>query len=349
MTVFKERVAELRPAYLPPDPTSRTSYVAGEIAQCDLWFPPIELPVGFGQTRTPAQLPVLTMVTGYSRWLSARLIPTRRAEDLFAGWWRLMVGLEAVPRTLVWDGEGAIGRWRGGKTELTVDCQGFRGVLGTKVIVLKPREPEHKGIVERAHDYLERSFLPGPHLHRAGRLQRPDAGLAGDGQHPPPPGVGVRADRPDRRGPGRDAGVAADPAGHRLAVLDSLGPRPLRPPGLQRLLGPPGVIGRRIEVVADLDRVKVFCEGRVVADHRTDLGLAPDPHRPRPPAGRQPAAPHPRRRPASRPRTGREDEVEQRHWPTTTPRSASTWTKAATPHDRPQDRHSCRGQPGPER
>jgi len=27
------------------------------------------------------------------------------------------------------------------------------------------------------------------------------------------------------------------------------------------------VIGRRIEVVADLDRVRVFCDGRVVADH----------------------------------------------------------------------------------
>ena len=53
ITVFKERVAELRPAYLPPDPASRTTYVAGEIAQCDLWFPPIELPVGFGQVRTP--------------------------------------------------------------------------------------------------------------------------------------------------------------------------------------------------------------------------------------------------------------------------------------------------------
>jgi transposase len=52
ITVFKERVAELRPAYLPPDPASRTTYVAGEIAQCDLWFPPIQLPVGFGQTRT---------------------------------------------------------------------------------------------------------------------------------------------------------------------------------------------------------------------------------------------------------------------------------------------------------
>jgi transposase len=62
---------------------------------------------------------------------------------------------------LVWDGEGAIGRWRSGKTELTTDCQAFRGTLGAKVIVLRPGEPEHKGIIERAHDYLERSFLPG--------------------------------------------------------------------------------------------------------------------------------------------------------------------------------------------
>jgi hypothetical protein len=29
----------------------------------------------------------------------------------------------------------------------------------------------------------------------------------------------------------------------------------------------PAVIGRRIEVVADLDRVKVFCDGKTVADH----------------------------------------------------------------------------------
>ena len=29
----------------------------------------------------------------------------------------------------------------------------------------------------------------------------------------------------------------------------------------------PGVIGRRIEVLADLDRVRVFCDGKTVADH----------------------------------------------------------------------------------
>lgn len=159
--VLSGRVAELRPAYLPPDPASRTSYVTGEIAQCDLWFPPITLPVGFGQTRKPAQLPVLTMICGYSRWLLALLLPTRRAEDLFAGWWRLITQVGAVPRVLVWDGEGAIGRWRAGRVELTAQCQAFRGTLGTTVIVCRPADPEAKGLIERAHDYLERSFLPG--------------------------------------------------------------------------------------------------------------------------------------------------------------------------------------------
>ena len=84
MTVLTGRVRELRPVYLPPDPASRTTYVAGEIAQNDFWFPDIEVPVGFGQTRTAKQLPVLTMVSAYSRMLFARLIPTRRAEDLYA-------------------------------------------------------------------------------------------------------------------------------------------------------------------------------------------------------------------------------------------------------------------------
>ena len=83
-------MAELRPAYLPPDPAGRTDYVAGEIAQCDFWFPDIHLPVGFGQTRTAKLLPVLTMVLGYSRVSSAVLVPSRSAEDLYAGWWQLI-------------------------------------------------------------------------------------------------------------------------------------------------------------------------------------------------------------------------------------------------------------------
>jgi transposase len=104
LTVLKDRVRELRPVYLPPDPASRTAYQTGEVAQCDLWFPATTLPVGFGQTRTAARLPVLVMVTGYARWLAARLIPSRVAEDLFAGWWQLIQGLGGVPRG--WSGMG---------------------------------------------------------------------------------------------------------------------------------------------------------------------------------------------------------------------------------------------------
>jgi transposase len=137
LTVLKARVRELRPAYLPPDPASRTAYAAGEVAQCDLWFPAIEVPVGFGQTRPASRLPVLVMVTGYARWLSARLLPSRAAEDLFAGWWQLLAGLGGVPRVLVWDGEGAIGQRRRRQTVLTEQAHAFRGVLGAKCSILE--------------------------------------------------------------------------------------------------------------------------------------------------------------------------------------------------------------------
>jgi transposase len=267
ITVLKERVAELRPAYLPPDPASRTSYEAGDIAQCDLWFPPIDLPVGFGQHRPPTRLPVLTMVTGYSRWLSATLIPSRAAPDLFAGWWQLIDRLGAVPRTLVWDGEGAIGRWRSGKTELTGECQAFRGTLGAKVIVLKPAEPEHKGIIERAHDYLERSFLPGRSFVGPedfnnqlqdwlstvnARTRRvlgcaPIERIAADtaAMLPLPPVAPATGWRACTR-LARDHYVRIDSNDYSIH---------------------PAVIGRRIEIVVDLQRVQAVCDGRVVADH----------------------------------------------------------------------------------
>jgi transposase len=46
MSVFTARVRQLRPFYLPPDPSSRTTYQPGERMQCDLWFPPADVPLG---------------------------------------------------------------------------------------------------------------------------------------------------------------------------------------------------------------------------------------------------------------------------------------------------------------
>ena len=196
------------------------------------------------------------------------LLPSRRAEDLFAGWWPLISTLGAVPRTLVWDGEGAIGRWRSGRTELTGDCQAFRGVLGTKVVVLKPAEPEHQGIIERAHDYFERSFLPGRQF-------------SGPGDFNHQFGKWLQIVNARRR---QVLGCApTDRIGADLQAMLALPPLPpqggVAPPNSTRLARDhyirldsndysvhPGVIGRRIEVTADLDRVRVFCDGKAVAE-----------------------------------------------------------------------------------
>ena len=232
-----------------------------------MWFPDIALPVDHGQTRTAKQLPVLTMVTGYSRWISAVLIPSRSSQDLFAGWWQLIAALGGVPRLLVWDGEGAVGRYRRGESELTADCQAFRGTLATKVYVCAPRDPEAKGLVERANGYLETSFLPGRTftspadfnsqlqgwLTMVNTRQRRALGCAPTDRIAAaraamlglPPVIPMTGWRASQRLP-RDHYVRFD--GNDYSVH-------------------PSVIGRRIEIVGTLQRLQAFCDGRLVADH----------------------------------------------------------------------------------
>jgi hypothetical protein len=82
ITILKERVAELRPLYLDPDPYQRTDYRPGELAQWDLWFPPVDIPVGYGHTARP---PVIVGVSGYSRVIVARMIPSRQTADVLSG------------------------------------------------------------------------------------------------------------------------------------------------------------------------------------------------------------------------------------------------------------------------
>ena len=261
------KVAEWRPAYLPPDPASRTAYAAGELAQCDFWFPDVQVPVGFGQVRTAKQLPVLTMVSGYSRWASALLVPSRCAEDLFAGWWAEIEALGAVPKLLVWDGEGAVGRRRGGRIELTAQCQAFRGTLATRVYICQPGDPEAKGLVERFHDYLERSWLPGRTFASPADFNAQLAGWVAM--------VNTRFRRHLECAPSDR--IAADKAA--MTVLPPVAPvtgwrRTARLPRDHYIRldsndysVDPVVVGRRIEVTAGPARVRVSCEGRIVADH----------------------------------------------------------------------------------
>jgi transposase len=264
MTVLKDRVRELRPLFVPPDPASRTGYQPGELAQCDLWFPPVDVPLGSGQAGRP---PVLVMVSGYSRIMTARMLPSRQGPDLLAGHWALISGWGRVPKALVWDNESAVGQWRGGRPQLTEAMNAFRGTLGIRVVQCRPADPEAKGLVERANGYLETSFLPGRSftspadfnaqlmewLVRANQRQhrrlgcRPaerwDADLAGMLELPPvAPVTGWRL---STRLP-RDHYVRLDSNDYSVH---------------------PAAVGRRVEIAADLEQVVVTLQGKVVARH----------------------------------------------------------------------------------
>ncbi len=152
---FRERVRLIRPEYLPADPADRLEHLPGRVIQCDLWFPPVEVPVGFGQQ---AMLPVLVMVAAFSRVIAAVMLPSRQTMDLVAGmWWLLSGSFAAAPHELWWDNEAGIGR----RGRLTEAVTALIGMLGSRLVQLKPYDPESKGIVERANRYLETSFLPG--------------------------------------------------------------------------------------------------------------------------------------------------------------------------------------------
>jgi transposase len=158
MTVLRDRIGELRPLFVPPDPAQRTWYRPGELAQFDLWQPDVLIPVGFGQT---AKLWTVVGVSGFSRLIGALMVPSRAAHDVLGGMSHVICEFGAVPRKVVWDQEGCIGRIRQGRQVLTAEFQSFRGTFGMGAILVGPRDPEAKGLVERANGYLETSFLPG--------------------------------------------------------------------------------------------------------------------------------------------------------------------------------------------
>lgn len=268
MTVLRDRVAELRPLFLPPDPSQRTWYRPGELAQFDLWQPDVEIPVGFSRS---AKLWVVVAVAGFSRLIGAHMVASRAAHDVLLGMLHVLGQFGAVPRTAVWDQEGCIGRIRRGRQVLTAEFQAFRGTLGMGAILVGPNDPEAKGLVERANGYLETSFLPGRSFadvadfnrQLEGWLRRANQRIHGTTRLRP-----AEAIHEDRGAMMAFPPVLPDPSwrfstrlprDHYVRVDtndDSVNPR---------------FVGRRVEVRVTLDEVVVACEGTEVARHRRCL------------------------------------------------------------------------------
>lgn len=257
---FRDNVARVRADHRPIDPADRLSWSAGDAAQCDLWFPPRKILLEDGSRQL---LPVLVMTAAHSRFMLGRMIPTRKTPDLLLGSWSLLQQLGRVPRRLIWDNESGIGRRRP-----TEPVAVFAGTLATKVVLLPPRDPESKGVVERRNGFFETSFMPGRHFESPAdfndqftewlttansRLVRTlkarpvdllDADK--DAMLPLPPAVLHLGWRNHVR-LGRDYYVRVDTSDYSVD---------------------PTAIGGRVDVTADLDSVRVRHGGRLVAVHQ---------------------------------------------------------------------------------
>lgn len=74
-------------------------------------------------------MPVLVMTLGFSRHLSAVMIPSRQAGDILSGMWQLINQVGRVPKALVWDREAAIG----GNGKLSAPTAAFAGKLAIRI------------------------------------------------------------------------------------------------------------------------------------------------------------------------------------------------------------------------
>lgn len=257
---FRDNVKRLRPEHRPVDPADRLSWSPGDAAQCDLWFPPRKILLEDG---TAKLLPVLVITAAHSRFMTGRMIPTRKTEDLLLGSWELLQQLGRVPRRLIWDNEPGIGRGQ----RRAEGVAAFMGTLATRLVLLPPKDPESKGVVERRNGWFETSFMPGRSFTCPADFNEQFADWLGK--------ANTRVVRTINAAP-------ADLLEADRAAMLPLPPVPLHLGWRNRVrLGrdyyvrldtndysvDPHLIGRIVDVAADLDRVKVRLDGRVVTEH----------------------------------------------------------------------------------
>ena len=315
ITWFRENVRRLRPEHRRPDPADRLVWAPGDAAQCDLWFPPRADPArgrhdgvvaGAGDRRRALAVhhradvavtsdpgPVVGDVVA-DRTVRAGAAPVdlgQRGRDRPP--WPARCGCRRVLR----DVGDPVASAQAARPGVERDRRASQRVL---------RDVVHAGPRASTRRPTSTPSSPTGSIARTGRVVRTlkarpidlvDADRAAMLALPPvPPQLGwsnqIRL--------GRDYYVRVDSNDYSVD---------------------PTAIGRQVTVTADLERVRVRLDGRVVADHARVWARAHDRHRPRP-CRHRPAAAR-----AVRPATARR---RRRRWcvtsPTTTAPSGSTST-----------------------
>jgi transposase len=144
----------------------------------------------------------------------------------------------------------------------------FRGMLGIKVVQCRPGDPEAKGLVERANGYLETSFLPGRSFSSPADFNAQLADwltIANARNHR---GLGCRPI--DRWGTDTASMLALPPTAPATGWASAvrLGRDHYVRVDSNDYSLHPSVIGRKVAIRADLETVRVHCDGLLVADHQ---------------------------------------------------------------------------------
>lgn len=264
ITILKDYLARVRPRK--QRVYQRTSYLPGEIAQCDWWQLPMTVPVGNGATRKVYRL-VTTLP--YSAAHAAVFCHSKTAADFCEAFLRSVRRLGGVPEGVVVDRDSSIVVSKSRPTRVHDPVAALFGALRLRPIVLLPRRPESKGQVERTIGYLERSFLP---------LRRFDSITDLQDQHD----IWAREvafERHHRRVGAKVANAWAAEKNYLYALPDPLPDTDRRTEvrvsrdGYCRIgdvdySTPPELAGRRVGVRASHREIVIHVDGREVARHR---------------------------------------------------------------------------------
>jgi O-antigen/teichoic acid export membrane protein len=249
LRALSERLMRRPVAPRPPQRSARP----GEVAYCGVWFPPVAIPVGSRQVRTSRQLPVLTVVSAYSGWIAAVLIPSQHTPDLHAGCWEALAQLGGVPRRLAWVTGPAPDEW-------DWFCDG----LGSAAV---PADDRARDGIDAAHAYLERSFLTGQAIlspiqfnEQLGAWLAIENHRPGPGQDQAPAALAARDRRAMHAPPAESPGI-------RWGIQARVTDRPYVRFDANDYSVDPAALGQEVRVTADLTHVEVFCGDQLVASH----------------------------------------------------------------------------------
>lgn len=279
LTILRDHLARVRPAFAAARAFQRTSYLPGEIVQLDWWHTGIQVDVGKGHRREAFGL-VATLPHSGAHAVVFTL--GRTMADFLAAVPGCLTRLGGVAEKAVCDNDASIvARRERGRARLHPEVAALFGALRARPVVLAPRRPQSKGHAERTIRYLETSFTPLRTFADLPDLQAQHDTWA----------VEVAFGRTLRR-----TGVRV---GERWAVerrsLQPL-PEPLPDTDLRletrvgkdafvRVAGadysvPPAFVGRRVAARVSPTEVRLSCEGAEIATHRrsfvpADVVLAP--------------------------------------------------------------------------